>query len=128
MDPSCEVDKRVPYRKCRRANPDTRRKIRDANNATNHRWHQETAPSGRRERRTIKRSTSNFNSGMFRGKRHWKKTQSYQNGIRPDPLKVEAIRQVPRPKCVRDVRSILGAAGFYRRFCSSYSEVKECPI
>ncbi|KAH3791364.1 hypothetical protein DPMN_144848 [Dreissena polymorpha] len=27
--------------------------------------------------------------------------------------------------CVRDVRSILGAAGFYRRFCPSYSEVVE---
>ncbi len=48
-----------------------------------------------------------------------------QNGIKPDPLKVEAIRQFPRPKCVRDVRSILGAAGFYRRFCPSYSELVE---
>ncbi|KAH3807988.1 hypothetical protein DPMN_136336 [Dreissena polymorpha] len=38
---------------------------------------------------------------------------------------VEAIRQFPRPKCVRDVRSILGAAGFYRRFCPSYSEEVE---
>ncbi|KAH3865334.1 hypothetical protein DPMN_028373 [Dreissena polymorpha] len=42
--------------------------------------------------------------------------------------RVEAIRQFPRPKCVRDVRSILGAAGFYRRFCPSYSEVVESLI
>jgi len=48
-----------------------------------------------------------------------------ENGIRPDPMKVEAIRQFPRPQCVRDVRSILGAAGFYRRFCPSYSEMVE---
>ena len=45
-----------------------------------------------------------------------------ENGIRPDPMKVEAIRQFPGPQCVRE-RSILGAAGFYKRFCPSYSEM-----
>lgn len=44
------------------------------------------------------------------------------NGIRPDPAKVEAIRNLPRPQCIKDVRSVLGASGFYRRFCPSYSD------
>ncbi|KAH3741060.1 hypothetical protein DPMN_047778 [Dreissena polymorpha] len=67
-------------------------------------------------------SNNNREPGTTTSDRTYSAT-SDQNGIRPDPLKVEAIRQCPRPKCVRDVRSILGAAGFYRRFCPSYSEV-----
>lgn len=48
-----------------------------------------------------------------------------ENGISPNPDKVKAIKSLPVPKCVRDVRSILGAASFYRRFLKSFSKTAE---
>ena len=48
-----------------------------------------------------------------------------ENGVSPDSDKVKAIRTLPTPKCVKDVRSLLGAAGFYRRFCPQYSKIVE---
>lgn len=39
-----------------------------------------------------------------------------QHGIRPDPAKVEAIKQMPAPKDVSEVRSFLGAVNFYGKF------------
>ena len=39
-----------------------------------------------------------------------------------DPLKVEAITDMPVPKTLKDVRTFLGAAGFMRRWILHYSE------
>jgi hypothetical protein len=47
------------------------------------------------------------------------------DGIKTDPETVKAIRSLPGPKCVKDVRSLLGAAGFYRRFCPKYTKIVE---
>jgi transposase InsO family protein len=41
-------------------------------------------------------------------------------GIATDPTKVEVIRNWPTPSCVKDVRSFLGIAGYYRRFVAGY--------
>jgi len=38
-----------------------------------------------------------------------------------DPLKVEAITDMPVPKTIKDVRTFLGAAGFMRRWILHYS-------
>ena len=38
-----------------------------------------------------------------------------------DKAKVELISNLPIPKCVRDIRSFLGHAGFYRRFIKDFS-------
>jgi hypothetical protein len=38
-----------------------------------------------------------------------------------DPLKVEAISEMPVPKTIKDVRTFLGAAGFMRRWIIHYS-------
>ena len=45
------------------------------------------------------------------------------HGVVPDPGKIEAIVTWPRPACVRDVRSFLGLASYYRRFIAGYSKV-----
>ncbi|XP_055634140.1 uncharacterized protein K02A2.6-like [Toxorhynchites rutilus septentrionalis] len=39
-----------------------------------------------------------------------------QHGIRPDPEKIEAIKSMPAPKDVSEVRSFLGAVNFYEKF------------
>ena len=44
-------------------------------------------------------------------------------GIECDPAKIEAIKTWPRPTNKREVRGILGIAGYYRKFISKFSEI-----
>ena len=46
-----------------------------------------------------------------------------RDGIRMMEDKVQAIREWPTPKCVRDVRAFLGTAGYYRKFIRGFSEL-----
>ncbi|KRK05548.1 uncharacterized protein Dyak_GE28019, partial [Drosophila yakuba] len=43
-------------------------------------------------------------------------------GIRTDPEKVEAIRDLPAPKTTKEVHSFLGMASWYRRFIPKFTE------
>ena len=45
------------------------------------------------------------------------------DGIRVDPLKVEAITQLPLPRTILQLQSLQGKANFLRRFIANYAEI-----
>lgn len=45
-----------------------------------------------------------------------------EKGIKPDPRKVELIKQFPKPKNTKQLKSFLGLTNFYQRFCRGYSD------
>ena len=44
-------------------------------------------------------------------------------GIEVDPAKVQAVRDLIEPRTPKEVRSFLGLAGYYRRFCANYAKI-----
>ena len=46
-----------------------------------------------------------------------------KHGVQPNPDKVNAIAKMPAPKDVRELRTFLGMAGFYRRFVAKFAEI-----
>ncbi len=44
-------------------------------------------------------------------------------GVQTDPEKISALKTWPKPKNLREMRSFLGFAGYYRRFIRDYSKI-----
>ncbi|KAL1258009.1 hypothetical protein QQF64_011253 [Cirrhinus molitorella] len=46
-----------------------------------------------------------------------------ETGVQTDPEKISALKTWPKPKNLRQLRSFLGFAGYYRRFIQNYSKI-----
>src|SRR5215469_6783525 len=46
-----------------------------------------------------------------------------EKGIRTNPAKVQAVRDYPEPKNLKQLRGFLGLAGYYRRFIKDFSKI-----
>lgn len=48
-----------------------------------------------------------------------------QDGVKPDPKKIESVKNYPVPKSPKDIKSFLGLAGYYRRFIENFSKLSQ---
>ena len=46
-----------------------------------------------------------------------------KEGVRPDPKKIEAVKSFPTPKNPKNIKQLLGLAGYYRRFIDGFSKI-----
>ena len=46
-------------------------------------------------------------------------------GVKPDPKNVDAIKTLPHPTTVKQVRGFIGMCSYYRRFIPNFSEIAE---
>jgi hypothetical protein len=44
-------------------------------------------------------------------------------GVKPDPSKLTAVKEFPRPQSAKNIKQFLGLAGYYRRFIPEFSKV-----
>ena len=44
-----------------------------------------------------------------------------QEGVKPDPKKLDAVNKFPQPKNRKNIKQFLGLAGYYRRFVLNFA-------
>jgi len=62
---------------------------------------------------------------LFKTKIHFLGHLISEHGVEPQPEKIKAIQEWPRPKCVRDVRAFYGHASYYRKFVKGFATIAE---
>jgi hypothetical protein len=60
---------------------------------------------------------------LFKEKLHFLGHIVSSNGVEPDPDKVLAIEALSPPKDIKDVQTLLGLPGYYRRFIHKYAAI-----
>ena len=45
------------------------------------------------------------------------------DGVKPNPLKLKAIKDFPIPKTVKQIKSFLGLVGYYRKFIKDFADI-----
>ena len=45
------------------------------------------------------------------------------DGVKPNPAKITAVKGFKVPKCLKDIESFLGLAGYYRKFLKNFSHL-----
>lgn len=48
-----------------------------------------------------------------------------EDGVKPDPSKIEAVKNFPVPKSPKDIQSFLGLANYYRKFIKDFSKISK---
>ena len=48
-----------------------------------------------------------------------------RDGVKPNPAKIEAIKNFPKPTTVKAVRQFLELSGYYRRFIKDYAKISK---
>ena len=48
-----------------------------------------------------------------------------QEGVKPDPRKIEAVKNVPVPKGKKNIKQFLGLVGYYRRFIHNFAKIAQ---
>lgn len=46
-----------------------------------------------------------------------------QDGIKPNPAKIEAIKSFPIPKTTKEIKGFLGLLGYYRKFIQDFAKI-----
>ena len=46
-----------------------------------------------------------------------------ENGVKPDPRQIDAVKNSPRPKTRKNVKQFLGLIGYYRRFIPEFAKL-----
>ena len=46
-----------------------------------------------------------------------------QSGVKPDPRKIEAVKDFPVPRSQKNVKQFLGLIGYYRRFIQDFAKI-----